>query len=318
VDDVSALLDILQTPYFQTGLRVGLAALAIGWMLRLVLGKAKPPLPIAGLLVATAIMVTLSGVEGAGTAELPAVLAIFAGALVTRLPGIPSWAQPLLVVPGSIWFAGVTPVTDLTWVRVLIAVMIPLAGFLVTDFEKRHSGLGLGVTFYGIAVFGMFAAVPDTEWGVTLLAVTFPITFLAWPSVAASLGPEGAYLAIMAFLWVTAQGGMARPPSIIGSVACLGLLLLEPVVIAIKPSAVRLTTWFTHNAAGAVIAALPQFVVMILCSRVAARFDRYLPTVIIVTAVFVLVVVLAMWVPERMVSEEEAESADPLFPGAPY
>jgi hypothetical protein len=188
-----------------------------------------------------------------------------------------------------------------------------LAGFAINDFERRHAGMGLGVVFYTIAVLGMFAAVPDTEWAVALVAVAISVAFLAWPKVAASLGPEGAYVAVAVYLWVAAQGGEARPPSIIGSAACLGLLLIEPVVIALKPSAVKLTTWFNHTPAGAVLASLPQFLVMVVSSRVAARFSTFLPAIAVVAAVYLLTLVAGMWAPERLIEAEE-EPDDDLFP----
>ncbi len=305
MDDLIAVLELLGTPYFLTGVRLGSVALAIGWGLRFAFGRQKPPLPIGGVLIAVAIVATLGRVEEAVPVELPALGVILLASLLARVFRAPLWVHPLVVLPGAVWFALVTPVTEMTWVRVLMMVMIPLAGFLITDFERRHQGLGLGVIFFTLAVLGAFAAVPDTEWAVALVAVTLPITFLAWPRVAVSLGIEGAYLAVAVFLWVVAQGGTPRPPSILGSVACLGLLLLEPLIIAIQPSAVKLTTWFNQNAAGAVLASMPQFLIMVICSRVAARFSVYLPAIIVIAFVYVATVVLGVFGGERAARAEE-------------
>jgi hypothetical protein len=312
VDDLIAFLELLGTSYFLTGIRLGSIALAIGWAIRFARGRDRPPLPIGGVLVALAILGTLARVEEAVPVELPAIAAILVASFLARVFKAPLWVHPLAVLPGSIWLAITTPVTDLGWVRVLIAVVIPLAGFLITDFERRHSQLGLGVIFYAIAVFGAFAAVPDTEWAVALLAVVFPISFLAWPRIAVSLGIEGAYLAVAVFTWVIAQGGGGRPPSIIGSVACLGLLLLEPLIIWLRPTAVKLTTWFSHNALGAVLASLPQVFIMVLCSRVAARFSSYLPAIIVVTFVYLATVLVGVVAAEKAVRwEEERYEDDP-------
>ncbi len=313
MEDLFEVFDLLGSAEFTTGLRFGLIALALGWALRLATGMDRRPLPIAGILITLAMLFSLTRLEESVSAELPALGLILAGALLARIPRIPGWVQPILVLPGAVWFALETPVTTLTWVRILMMVLIPVAGFAINDFEKRHSGMGLGVIFYALAVFGLFAAVPDTEWAVGLLAVSVTVTFLAWPKVGASLGPEGAYLAVAVFLWIAAQGGAARPPSIIGSAACLGLLLLEPLVILIKPSAVKLTTWFNHTPAGAVVASLPQILVMILCSRVAARFSVYLPAVIVVAAVYLLTVGIGLWAPERIIKAGE-EPVEELFP----
>jgi hypothetical protein len=310
VDDLNAVLELLGTSYFLTGVRLGSIALAIGWAIRFAWGRDKPPVPIGGVLVALAILGTLTRVEETVPAELPAIAVILVASFLARVLKAPLWVHPLAVLPGAIWLAFMTPVTDLVWARVLIAVMIPLAGFLITDFERRHGQLGLGVIFYTIAVFGAFAAVPDTEWAVALLAVVFPISFLAWPRVAVSIGLEGAYLAVAVFVWVIVQGGGGRPPSIIGSVACLGLLLLEPVIILLRPTAVKLTTWFSHNALGAVLASLPQFLIMVLCSRVAARFSSYLPAIIVVTFVYLTTVLVGVVVAEKAIRAEEEHYED--------
>jgi hypothetical protein len=145
---------------------------------------------------------------------------------------------------------------------------------------------------------------------VALLAVVFPIAFLAWPRVAVSLGVEGAYLAVAVFVWVVAQGGGGRPPSILGSVACLGLLLLEPVIIRLRPTAVKLTTWFNHNALGAVLASLPQFFIVVLCSRVAARFSSYLPAIIVIAFVYLLTILVGVVAAERAVHAEDERFDD--------
>jgi hypothetical protein len=310
VDDIRAVLELLGSAYFLTGIRLGSVALAIGWALRFALGREKPPIPIGGVLVDVAMLGTLTRVEETVPVELAAIAAILVGSFLARVLRAPLWVHPLAVLPGAIWLAFTTPVTELAWARILIAVMIPLGGFLITDFERRHGRLGLGVIFYAIAVFGAFAAVPDTEWAVALLAVVFPIAFLAWPRVAVSVGIEGAYLAVAVFVWVVAQGGGGRPPSILGSVACLGLLLLEPVIILLRPNAVKLTTWFNHNALGAVLASLPQFFIMVLCSRVAARFSSYLPAVIVIAFVYLLTILVGVIAADRAVRAEDERFED--------
>jgi hypothetical protein len=67
-------------------------------------------------------------------------------------------------------------------------------------------------------------------------------------------------------------------------------LLLEPVVVWLKPSAIRLVTWVNRNWIGAVLASIPQFVVVVLCSRVAARFQTELPALIVVAITYALAI----------------------------
>jgi hypothetical protein len=181
----------------------------------------------------------------------------------------------------------------LTWVRILALVLIPLGGLLMSEFESRHDRMGLGVVFFTLAVLGMFAAVPDTEGALVLMMVTVPVALLAWPVVTGSMGSEGAYLAVAMFLWVTAAGGGGRPASIIGSVACLGLLFAEPILVRFDPTLAGLTTWLTGSPVGPVLASVPQFVVVVICSRVAARFTSEAPAIAVVILAYGAIV---LWV----------------------
>ncbi len=283
---MSDLLELLDTAEFQTGLRLGLSALAAGWVLFLIARRRRAPLPVGGLLVAGASIGGLYLVGEAVDALFPGLLLIVVGAALPRLVDMPRWAQPLAVVPGAVWFAVGTNVPEPGWVRVLVAVLIPLAGFLITDFELRHDGMGLGQIFFSLSVLGVFLAVPDTEEALVLTAVSLAVALAAWPKAVVSLGPEGAYAAVAVFLWVTAVGGSARPASIVGASGCLALLLLEPVLVALDSRTVRLVTWVAPNWLGAVAASIPQFVLVALCSRVAAHRREEMLSLLIVTLVY--------------------------------
>jgi hypothetical protein len=291
---VSDVIDLLGTSYFRAGLRLGLVALAVGWALRLIIGRFEPPLPIAGLLIAA---VTAGGLyvnaEALGP-MLPALGLLLIGALAVRFTKAPRWAQIPAAVPGAAWLAASVP-SELTWAKVLIGILIVVGGFLTNDFETRHQRMGLGVMFFALATLGAFAAVPDTEQILVITAAMLPITLLAWPKVAASLGAEGSFLAIAVLLWVIAAGGGGRPPSIIGSAACLGLLLLEPAMVAAKPVLAHRYQAMRANWLGAVIASIPQFILVVVCSRVAARFETELPAILVVLFAYV-VTFLVGWV----------------------
>jgi hypothetical protein len=224
---------------------------------------------------------------------VPALGLILVGVLIVRLTKAPRWAQIPAAVPGAIWLATSVP-TELTWVKVLTAVLVVGGGFLANDFETRHQRMGLGVIFFALATFGAFAAVPDTEEILIITAAMLPIALLAWPKVAASLGAEGSFLAIGVLLWVVAAGGGGRPSSIIGSAACLGLLLIEPAIFAAKPALARRYQSMRANWLGAVIASIPQLILVIVCSRVAARFETELPAILVVLFAY-LVTFLVGW-----------------------
>ncbi len=268
-------------------------------------------MPIAGLLIA---MATIGGLylmgEPLGPA-VPALAAIVLGVLIVRLTHAPAWVQILAAVPGAVWLAFGTPVTELMWVRVLMAVLIPVGGFLINDFETRNQRLGLGVVFFTLAALGTFAAVPDTEQALVLIAVALPITLLAWPKVAVSLGMEGSFVAVAVLLWVAAAGGGGRPPSIAGSAACLGLLLLEPIIFRIRPGVAVLINRVRQNWLGAIVASLPQFALVIICSRIAARFSIMLPALVIILIGYLLAIWLGVFIGSR--NTEPSEPAPSPF-----
>lgn len=283
---MSDLIDLFGTGFFRTGLRFGLIALGLAWLAFLAMRRRRL-LPIGGLLIAAATFGALLWLEEPVAGEIWPLLLIAAGSSVNRIaPTTPQWVTPLAVVPGAAWLAVSTTTTDFLWVRLALVAVIPVGGYLIADFEKRYDGMGLGVVFYALAALGVFASVPDTEWARVLIAVAVPMVFAAWPRVAVSLGEEGGYLAVATLLLVTAQGGGPRPASMVGGMACLGLLLIEPVAVALRPRLFRLTTWLKRNWVGAVIASLPQLVVVAVCSRVAARFTNELPALVIVVLVY--------------------------------
>jgi hypothetical protein len=295
------LIDLFETTFFQSGLRFGLIALVAGFLITLTIRRSRPA-PIGGLLILAGVLAAFWRLEEFGWAPLFPLGLILVGVAVMRLPKASDGLVALASIPGAIWLALSTEVTNLSWVRTAIAVLIPLGGYLLTDFESRYSGMGLGVVFYMLATVGVFLAVPDTEWALVLIAVVIPVTFLAWPQVRIRLGTEGIYAALAIFLLVTAQGGEPRPASIVGGFACLGLLLLEPIVMQLRPSIVRVTSWPRRDWKGAIVASVPQLVVVAVCSRIAARFTNELPALIIVAVIYAVVAMIAVTASREPVS----------------
>lgn len=79
-----------------------------------------------------------------------------------------------------------------------------------------------------LAVAGLFFCVPDTEEALLLAGVAAPFA-LAIP-FAPPVRPVGAAAFAVAFAWVAATGGRARPGSSIAALACLGVLVVAPIV----------------------------------------------------------------------------------------
>lgn len=285
---MSVIVDLLETQQFQTGLRVGLLALGVGFVVVLVTRKERRPVPIVGVLIAICVVWTLR--------EHVNVLAfglLVGGVLIARLIGASDSLVAFSSAPGAIWLAVSTDVGELSWLRIVFA-LTPVVGYLMSDFEKRNSVLGLGVISFTLASIGVFLSIPDTEWALVLVAASVLLALLAWPKALASLGVAGCYAAFAVYVTVTAEGGAARPASIVGGLSCLGLLLIEPILVRLSPDVVRLLGGLNRDWKGALVASLPQVAVVLLCSRVAARFTNEIPALIVVVVVFMATMVIAV------------------------
>lgn len=115
------------------------------------------------------------------------------------------------------------------WIRAAVVAGASVGAALVADTDGRPRWSDLTPALYLVSVVGVFAAVPDTEEVAALLGVAAAIAALGWPIGMASLGRIGAASATALLVWVVAVGGRGRPPSIVGGLACLGLLTAVPV-----------------------------------------------------------------------------------------
>jgi hypothetical protein len=227
---IRSVLEAFRQPEFVAGLRPGLVALAIGALVGGLgrLGEHSRPVPVAGLLLAGAVVV---GLERAGLlpAQLVVGLAVLAGGgLVVELVRLPPVAMAVLTLPGA-WMvatrAGLVPVT---WIRLLVGATIVVGALLVDDFDARWQQLGAGPVLVALTAGGVYATVPDTEAALVLLGVALPLALLGVPWPLAALGRAGSCVMLGVVVWTAAAGGFGRRSSIVGAVASLGLLVVEP------------------------------------------------------------------------------------------
>jgi hypothetical protein len=116
---------------------------------------------------------------------------------------------------------------------------IVLGGACVASFDARHSARGLGPPLFALATAGVYFTVPDTEHALVLIGAALPLALSSWPVPLTRLGSGGAYAATGLLAWTAATDGVARPASIVGGMASLGLLLAEPVGRAIGRPGLR-------------------------------------------------------------------------------
>jgi hypothetical protein len=190
----------------------------------------------------------------AGLAAALACLAVWAWRRRHR-PGAPT---PVVgVALAAAGGAGIVAATDppatlalpLPW----IAVVAGVAGALLAGFDRRWRGHGLAPLLLAVSAVGVYATVPDVEWALVVVGAALPLTLLGWPGPLApggvggprrrdgpaqpppSLGVAGSLATAALLAWTVAAGGAGRPGSVVGGLACLGVLAVEPLARLLDP-----------------------------------------------------------------------------------
>ncbi len=226
---IESAVDVLTHPMLAKGVAAGLVVLVLGIVLASVRSEAGVQ-RYGGLMVAAATMLVLFQSNMVGRSQLAGIaLLALAGLLPT---GVAIGA--LVAIPGAFLVIRPEAADPQTWLPWFAMMVIVVAAPLVASFDDRHGKTGLSLPLFGIAALGVFLTVPDTEGALALLGVAGIAGFLGWPRPFASLGRSGAYAVIGVYMFVAAEGAIARPPSIIASAAVLGLLLVVPIAIRLR------------------------------------------------------------------------------------
>jgi hypothetical protein len=240
VHAANAVRDLVERNEFRTAFWWGVAGLVIAIALGDGSRRSRParPAPIAGLAVVAGGSIALRATRGL-PGDLLLGLALLAGAgIVADLIGRPVLVGAFLAIPGALLIGGSVPATP-SWSESLAVATIVGGGACMASFDARHSPRGLGPPLFALATVGVYFTVPDTEHALVLIGAALPLVLSSWPVPFARLGSGGAYAATGLLAWTAATDGVARPASIVGGMASLGLLLAEPVGRAIGRPGLR-------------------------------------------------------------------------------
>ncbi len=286
-------------PEFQAGLVIGLLGLGLvllaGALLRLSSGQGRP-LPVAGLVVVGAGVAALAQTDLLADNLALGLGALVLGGLVADISRAGWPATVLLAVPGAWLTAFATDLPEGTWIRVAVLAGVVGGGTLLSDFDARWGRRGLAPVLLAVSILGIYATVPSTDQALVLVGLALPLALTSWPWPVASLGVAGSLASSGLVAWTIAVGGAGRTSSIVGGLACLGLLVLEPVTRGIRrdrPSALELL--ISPRPRSVVVIALAHLVVVYVASRVAGlRATVAEATVILAVEVTVVLAVLAL------------------------
>lgn len=219
---------------------IGVAAAVLLALAALRLRRFGRPLPAAGLAISGAGLVAIAVAEAEeawGTLHVLGVAAGAAGAWAGRDLRLPLAVRPLLVVPGAAVTVEAMHLADRATVVWPTVVLAAIAAVLVGDADESLARSAAGPPLLAVSIFGMYATIPETSQILPVLVVAVPIALVGGPLRLARLGTAGSGAVIVLLAAVVAEGGQARAASIVGGLACTGVLALEPVARRFAPTA---------------------------------------------------------------------------------
>jgi hypothetical protein len=316
---VDAVRDAVREPEFVHGFRAGLVALGIALVLGMVwkrFSRTGDPLPIAGALAAGAAVYALrDGVPGVPDRVLLALALLAAAGLIRDVLRLAPVSLLALGLPGAILLATESGPTDEQWVQVVVGVTALVGGAALASFDQRWRRHGLGLPLVALWALGAYVTLPDTEGALAILGATSVVALAAWPARVSSLGSVGALPLAGLIAWNAAFGGFGRPSSIVGAVACVGLLVIEPATRAllrsgpgpidtlVRPKAAQ---WWTLPAVAVV-----QLALVFIAARVAGLGHSLQRAAVIVVAEGVIAlaisIVVTTWAKNRNPTRRMAE-----------
>ena len=230
MDALDAPLDMAR----EVGL-VGLAAAAGLALLALIArrlpgGRRLVPLPAAGLALAAASMIAISVAEGPERTGSRLALGVAGAALGGLLAAWLPWpVRPLLVLPGALLTIDSMGLDDRSEVVVPTAVAAAVLAALVAEADRVHAASALGPPLLLASIVGMYITVPETGQILPVVVVAVPIALAGGPLRLARIGAAGAAASLVLLASVVAEGGQTRAASIVGGLAGVGVLALDPV-----------------------------------------------------------------------------------------
>jgi hypothetical protein len=251
----SGIDDLLRSDSFRRALFAG--ALVVAVLVVAALGARSRPWRVGAVGVVIATFVALTFARLHPRAETRLLASMIALALAGIVADRSHWRLPvrvLALVPGAVLLGSTIGATASSERALLAAVVVLSAGAAVGTPR-----LAVGCTepvILAITFAGVYVCVPETAIAVVVFGAAVPFGVAGWPIRALE---NGAALPAIAGLvvWLAFIEGQARDGAVVGAIACLGVLLLQPVL-----------TWMRNPPpAGAIV--LVHGLLVMWCARVA-------------------------------------------------
>ena len=186
---------------------------------------------------------------------------------------------------------GVAARPELPWP--VLAVATAAVAAALAGFDRRWRRLGLLPVLLASTAAGIWATVPDVEAALVLFGAAVPMTVLGRPGPLAHrwagppparFGVAGSVAVAGVLVWAVATGGAARPGSVVGGLACLGLLAVEPAVRLLDPARRSPLDPLERRPGLAWAALAVQLVLVAVAARVVGRPEGAAPALLLAAA----------------------------------
>jgi hypothetical protein len=268
------VVDLWNAQEFRAGLRFGVVAalaLVLLWLAASARARRRS-IALGGVMIAVGGLWNTADNRHLPIAVVLAVIGIGAVGGLTHARWLSRWFCVALAVPFA-WALGFHgELVSALWARVFVLVVVSGGAILVAEFDDAWRRGAPALTLFAITALGVYARVPDTELVAAVLGVSFPLVLLGWPTRVATLGRAGAAASVALLVWVSAVAGAGRPASIIPAVACLGLLVGNPLGQMLLP---RVGGRLGRLAGGPVMLALlvSHVVIVLAAARVGGQLS---------------------------------------------
>lgn len=211
-------------------------------------------------------------------------------------------------IPGAIVLDSAPAVLEMRWVRLLVFATTVVGGVALASFDRRWARHGLAAPLVALWAAGVYMTVPDTEAALAVLGASLVVAVGAWPLRLGCFGACGALPMAGLIAWTARLSGSGRPSSIVGAVACIGLIAVEPATRALRRGDAGPIDVFARPAHGrwwTLPAVVPfQLVLVIVAARIAGLGHRIDRAVAIVTVEGILSLAAALLVTSRHTKNE--------------
>ncbi len=268
MESLTTLVDLLTRREFVVGVVAGLAGLGV---LAMIPARRKESAADWGLVLAVAALFAIHLTVARRLALAVGVAALAGGGWAIgrseRAWRTVGWGA---VIAGALLVALRGGLPDRFSLQAATAIAIVTCGACLRAWSLQlpHHLVG---PMMAVTTFGIWATVPETEMARALLGAAIPMALGTMAPVSGRLLSSGGFAIAGVVVWASATGGVARPASIIGGWACLGLLLILPFCRPDATGLLERNPWIVLGA---------HTLVVFVASRVIGLWESTIPALV--------------------------------------